>query len=659
MSAPLKITALLAALLLATATMAQDKAAADPTYAQAVQSYADADLESAANSTATLTAKYPKSANVMLLSGNISVARHQYDAAISAFDKGLRRVPKADKELASKLYIGKAKALMGLDKYADAKATLDEAQLKAGGTIELHLLRAMANEHLGFKWQAADDYVAAGASLPLYNLYVRMGDQAKADNLIEDYVKGIGREHKISPQMTVLRLAKGETYEAVNDMLHALEAGNYDEEALLQLDRAASAYLNLSLKTYVKRTADNGTVAHAYGRLLISKGAYADALDVYKMASANGQSLSDDCAVDALACLLHLHQFDAVDSLRHEVSPAALTALLADADHLEAMLRSADNATADRCIAMADKNMQNGRWTPQTFAIRAQANELMGKHSDAVADAQKCLALYAKRDAPEYPILNPPHADIPSVRHLSPSVSDLSAALIALAILRTDDNQAAELYTRAVNSEVYRPELLYAAACLRSRQGHQAEAVALIDKALQAGFYDVEWLRRTPLLADARTDAAFGKLIAAYAGKATSPVDLSALNFKPGQSHQTAAQTAAQKLPQYAPADMTEALRLYNAGQNREAFKMFQSLMTEDPTNGTAYLYRGLIYADEGLKADAISSLSTALRLLPETDKANRAKAVCRMAPLMTSAMPFDGNVRKMALDAVDQEIKN
>lgn len=684
MKASSKLLPLLAALLLATGATAQGKATDDPTFAQAKSLYCAGDLDAAKASIATLTAKYPKSADVMLLSAQIVFARHQYDDAIGDYDKGLRLAKKSgDTNLTRNLYIGKAKALFGLDKYTEAKQMLDEAALKTGATQEIHLLRAIANERLGYGWQAEDDYVAAGDKVALYNFYARNGNHDKADKLVDDYVKEMDRHYDkpvATPSMSVLRLKKGETYEAVNELIHSLELSAYDEAAVHEFDQIASAYLNLSFKNYLRTVPDSGSVARAYGRLLMSKGRYAEVIDVYKSVAAKGRSLSPDCLADVVACLLHLRDFDALNALCADPSLAQAMPLLTSvvrrnmhkeasdvpansgsAERLEAMLRSADMATVGKCISAADHDMQNGRWSMRTFATRALANEVLGNHADAVSDANKCLAIYAKRCAPDFDILYKQGADGPSVMCLPDSVSNLRSALIALAILRADDNLAADAYAQATGADTYRPELLYAAACLRSRQGRQADAVVLLSQALQAGFYDIEWLTRDPLLADARAESAFNSLVSTKAAQAKASSDLSAFNFKSITSLRPAAATAVSSspesgLPQYAPnADQDEALRLYAAGQNREAFKQFHALITENPANGLAHLYLGLIYADEGQKGDAIASLTTALRLLPKADKANRAKAVCLVAQLMASVRGGE----RMAIDLVNKEIAN
>lgn len=191
-------------------------------------------------------------------------------------------------------------------------------------------------------------------------------------------------------------------------------------------------------------------------------------------------------------------------------------------DHLEAMLRSGDMAVVAASVATADRDIDFGRGSAGVYAVRAQANEGLGRHGEAVADANECLRRYDMRNSPETRLDEAVYARGNNFLDLCDSVSNVRSALLALAVLREDGARAEAVVGEAEGYGIDRDELLYAEACLRSRQGRTADAVRLLEAALKAGFYDVEWLRRAPLLAEAREEPEFGRLMKSYAMAADS-----------------------------------------------------------------------------------------------------------------------------------------
>lgn len=69
---------------------------------------------------------------------------------------------------------------------------------------------------------------------------------------------------------------------------------------------------------------------------------------------------------------------------------------------------------------------------------------------------------------------------------------------------------------------------------------------------------------------------------------------------------------------------LTDAIKLYKAGNYSECYVQLESVVKDDPTNALAYYYMGMTSAQLGRKSDAISNYEKAITLTPKNNNLSR-----------------------------------
>lgn len=506
----------------------------------------------------TLQGRYPRSAYVQNLLGSSFLRAQRYKDALEAYQRGLD-LPSVDDEAEFNLLAGKASALVGLGRHADARAVLDAAIRNHSDESSLYIKRAKVNESLGYLMQADDDYAKAvkcdpkdvEVCLERANFLIRCGRNADAVDFIEDApVDG-----RLSEAEAKARLAMGQTPEAVSCFFWAVGSGKVEDFTADYLERVAPGYFKWAMEANFANLkydpSDEDFIPLKCG-MAVRKGRFSEALESYKAYMSDSLAsnwLIGKCMAGELSCLLSQRRFSELDAfcdLEAQTDTFLVTTpffvsvvkrnlgkdmpglidklgdMSAD-DHLEALLRSGDDSAAGRCVEAASHDLDCGRWASSVLAARAQAYMTLGRVAEAQADAKECLRMYDMRDGSELAMLRAycySSKSGKSFMSMCDSISDLRSALLALAVLRSDGERAETIVRRALAYDIHRGELLFAAACVRSQQGRATESVDLLDSAVKEGFYDIDWLRRTPLLADARKSPSFGKLVDKYAKEA-------------------------------------------------------------------------------------------------------------------------------------------
>lgn len=514
---------------------------------------------------APLLEKYPYSPYVWRLSSDLLLRAGRFKEALNACQTAFERLSTDDSSLERSLVYCKFRSLVGLGLYADARAVLDRAIDKFPGDGLLYSARATVNECLGYNLQAEDDYGSAISFSPgkednyvhMANLMIKRGKDEEAAELM----KKNGGNTMLAEAESRFRLGRGEIPEAVSCFFFAAKNSRVDPLAAERMEKAAPGYFKWALAANRRNlTYQDEWLVDLMCSQLARKGRAAEALDAFKACLADnrmGDIGVGRCVTGELSSLLHLRRFselDAICDLETETdtflvtSPLLVSAVkrnmgkempgfmgklddLSCGDRLEAMLRSGDETVVAASVAAAARDVNFGRGSAGVYALRAQANESLGRHGEAVADANESLRLYDRRNSPEARLDVVNFAKGGDFLDLCDSVSNARAALLSLAVLREEGARAEAVVREALDYGINRDELLYAAACLRSRQGRGAEAVGLLESAIEAGFYDIEWLRRAPLLAEARKEPAFDELMKSYAvADAKKPVKTSAVS---------------------------------------------------------------------------------------------------------------------------------
>lgn len=500
---------------------------------------------------APLLERYPYSPYVWRLSSDLLLRAGRFKEALNACQTAFERLSTDDSSLERSLVYCKFRSLVGLGLYADARAVLDRAIDKYPGDGYLYSARAAVNESLGYNLQAEDDYGSAISFSPdkeenyvhRANLLIKRGKDEEAAELM----KKNGGNTMLAEVESRFRLGRGEIPEAVSCFFFAARNGRVDPLAADRMEKAAPGYFKWALAANRRNlTYQDEWLVDLMCSQLERKGRAAEALEAFK-ACLSDNRMGDigvgRCVTGELSCLLHLRRFkelDALCDLEAETdtflvtSPLLVSAVkrnlgketpglmgklddLSCGDHLEAMLRSGEETVVAKCVSAAGRDIDFGRGSAGVYALLAQANESLGRHGEAVADANESLRLYDRRNSPEARLEVVNFAKGNDFLDLCDSVSYARSALLSLAVLREEGVRAESVVREAMGYGINRDEMLYAVACLRSRQGRAAAAVGLVGEALKAGFYDVEWLRRAPLLAEARKEPAFDALMKQYA----------------------------------------------------------------------------------------------------------------------------------------------
>ncbi len=69
---------------------------------------------------------------------------------------------------------------------------------------------------------------------------------------------------------------------------------------------------------------------------------------------------------------------------------------------------------------------------------------------------------------------------------------------------------------------------------------------------------------------------------------------------------------------------LTDAIKLYKAGNYSECYVQLEAVVKDDPTNALAYYYMGMTSAQLGRKSDAISNYEKAITLTPKNNNLSR-----------------------------------
>lgn len=169
------------------------------------------------------------------------------------------------------------------------------------------------------------------------------------------------------------------------------------------------------------------------------------------------------------------------------------------------VIRSGDKDLIRRELPNIAKYVRRNPQDEDGYTAKALMHETIGEHAEAVKCAEKALEIIDNK--PNFYKLG--YRDELELARLQP-----------YAIIGKTGAEADSLIARCLSHKIMRDVTFSAAASLRARQGRDAEAIALIDSALQNGYYRVNWMERNPLLSSISGTSEFQALIRPYKERA-------------------------------------------------------------------------------------------------------------------------------------------
>ncbi len=190
-----------------------------------------------------------------------------------------------------------------------------------------------------------------------------------------------------------------------------------------------------------------------------------------------------------------------VDSLLEEINELRPNYLY----YYAAVTRSGNKSLIKRELPNIAKYVRLNPKDEDGYKTKAMMHETLGEHAEAVECAKMALDVIEHKPAYQKAAYR----------------DDLDLAkLFFYAIMGKTGADADSLIARIMNLKIKHNYKFSSAACLLARQGRNAEAIALIDSALQHGYYRIHWLERNPLLSSISGTNEFRALIKPYKERA-------------------------------------------------------------------------------------------------------------------------------------------
>lgn len=464
----------------------------------------------------------------------------EYERAITSLDKAIS-LAKKDPEIKASALLSRGYCLKNLKRYKEAQECA--VQIIASGIGIEKAIELEADIHVaqGLPGEAMNDYERMIKNNPNSTLghgrkiqgLAEMGRDAEALEAANTAAKATQDDEWILAKRALCNYKLDNKADAVADILTSWDKGGSNLAPIMAvINNKCGARMKFMLKSKINRAPGRAPQWHnLQATLHIMNGEHAEAYASLRNAlkesstytSLNGLMRSTSkllaqhkyCQAEAL--LRQIATLDSsyardmgihIKSNKGEDVAAETERLLAREKgsryrYSNQAMRSRDPETVRRALEALGAAIKCGDGDMGTMLIhQAIIYEELGEHDKAVEAARKgCTRVYGNRG-------------YMGVDELADYMDLNYHELLGNAVIGTESKAAEDCFARAMKAKGDRNLNLYAAAALRARQGRTDEAAALLDSAWAAGYWNISWMERDPLMDSMRDNARYKALLA-------------------------------------------------------------------------------------------------------------------------------------------------
>ncbi len=535
--------ALTAAMAVVQATAQTDPIFNDKDFKNGKEAYARESYDSAFVFFRKALDVYPKSATGYNWLAGSQRNTGNFDEAIQSLEKASKLVKRSDKDTRASILEGFVMTYELLKDYDQAISYADKLIETDDKVARFYSIRAVLSENSNDPETAIAYYrkaiqLSPGSTLnqlSISRIYLGAGEYDKVIDITTKLIEVNGRNAEAYEARAWANVLKGDYAKAVADLFDCINAFGRPYALAARLTVEVPSRMRWAWKSEMRGYPDSSFPWTIKGKVDFRTGDTQSAVKAAK--ESRGRALGYDiCDILQSEEYFELHQgnwdraeriakanhlfdptnreflVDLIDIEMERDSPGIDTLWAEinklrpnDLGYYDLICRSGDKDQIRRELPNLAKYVKLNPQEEDGYTTKAMMHEKIGEHAEAVECAEKALNIIDNK---------------PGFRKVGYRDELESARLLPYAITGKTGAEADSLIARCMSHKIRRGYMFSTAACLRARQGRDAEAIALIDSALHNGYFRVKWLERNPLLSSISGTSEFQALAKPYKERA-------------------------------------------------------------------------------------------------------------------------------------------